>query len=101
MIKPLASRVHGPRRAILRFLLGRVRLLGGLREQPKFQIMRVFALGHALVAPVGAELAERVLLAAADDAFFLTLPELRRAIAGDGPRGNVLDRRALYRREPG
>jgi len=70
MIKTLASRVHGPRRAILRFLLGRVRLLGGLREQPKFQIMRVFALGHMLVAPVGAELAERGLLDAPDDAFF-------------------------------
>jgi pyruvate,water dikinase len=101
MIKTLASRVHGPRRAILRFLLGRVRLLGGLREQPKFQIMRVFALGHALIAPVGAELAERGLLDAADDAFFLTLPELRRAIAGEDLRGTVVDRRALYRREQG
>jgi len=101
MIKTLASRVHGPRRAILRFLLGRVRLLGGLREQPKFQIMRVFALGHMLVAPVGAELAERGLLDAPDDAFFLTLPELRRAIAGEDLRGTVVDRRALYRREQG
>src|SRR2546426_53961 len=101
MIKTLASRVHGPRRAILRFLLGRVRLLGGLREQPKFQIMRVFALGHALIAPVGAELAERGLLDAADDAFFLTLPALRRAIAGDDLRGTVLERHALYRREQG
>src|SRR5213083_1730169 len=101
MIKTLASRVHGPRRAILGFLLGRVRLLAGLRDQPKFQIMRVFALGHALVAPVGAELAERGLLDAADDAFFLTLPELRRAIAGEDLRGTVVDRRALYRREQG
>jgi len=56
MIKTLVSRLHGPRRVVLRFLLGRVRLLGGLREQPKFQIMRVFALGHALIAPVGAVL---------------------------------------------
>src|SRR5438093_1419128 len=96
-----ASRVHGPRRAILRFLLGRVRLLGGLREQPKFQIMRVFALGHALIAPVGGELVERGLLDVPDDAFFLTLPELRRAIAGEDLRGTVVDRRALYRREQG
>src|SRR5437660_4290610 len=51
MIKTLAARLHGPRRVILRFLLGRVRLLSGLREQPKFQIMRIFALGHVLVAP--------------------------------------------------
>jgi pyruvate,water dikinase len=93
--------VHGPRRAILRFLLGRVRLLGGLREQPKFQIMRVFAVGHSLVAPVGVELAERGLLDAADDAFFLTLPELRDAIAGEDFRAKVRERRALYRREQG
>jgi pyruvate,water dikinase len=101
MIETLTSRLHGPRRVILRFLLGRVRLLGGLREQPKFQIMRVFALGHALIAPVGAELAGRGLLDAADDAFFLTLPELRRAIAGEDLRDTVVERRQLYRREQG
>jgi len=101
MIKTLVSRLHGPRRVVLRFLLGRVRLLGGLREQPKFQIMRVFALGHALIAPVGAELAERGLLDAADDVFFLTLPELRRAIAGEDLRNVVIERRVVYRREQG
>src|SRR5207244_11446087 len=84
MIKTLASRVHGPRRAILRFFLGRVRLLGGLREQPKFQIMRAFALGHPLIAPVGAELAEPGLLDAPDDACFLPRPQLRRPICGQG-----------------
>jgi rifampicin phosphotransferase len=99
VIETLASRLHGPRRAVLRFLLGRVRLLGGLREQPKFQIMRVFALGHALIAPVGAELADRRLLDAADDVFFLTLPELRRAIAGEDLRVTVTERREVYRRE--
>ena len=99
MIDTLASRVHGPRRAVLRFLLGRVRRLGGLREQPKFQIMRVFALGHAMVAPVGAELADRGLLETAEDVFFLTLPELRRAIAGEDLRETVVERREMYRRE--
>src|SRR2546423_10331972 len=68
MIKTLASRVHGPRRAILRFLLGRVRLLAGLPEQPKFPILRVFSLGHPLVAPAGTELAERRLLDTREDA---------------------------------
>ena len=61
--------------------------------------MRIFALGHALIAPVGAELAGRGLLDAADDAFFLTLPELRRAIAGEDLRDTVVERRGLYRRE--
>jgi len=101
MIQTLTSRLHGPRRVLLRFLLGRVRLLAGLREQPKFQVMRVFALGHALVAPVGTELADRGLLDTADDAFFLTLPELRRAIAGEDLRMTVVERREVYRREQG
>jgi rifampicin phosphotransferase len=101
MIETLVSRVHGPQRAVLRFLLGRVRKLSGLREQPKFQIMRIFALGHALVAPVGAELAGRGLLETADDVFFLTLPEARRAISGEEMRTVVTERRAVYRRELG
>ena len=101
MIKTLSSRVHGPRRIVLRFLLSRVRRLGGLREQPKFQVMRIFALGHALIAPVGVELAARGLLETADDVFFLTLPDLRSAIAGDDLRKTVADRRAMYRREKG
>jgi phosphohistidine swiveling domain-containing protein len=101
MVKTLASRLHGPKRVLLRFLLGRVRLLSGLREQPKFQIMRLFALGHALIAPVGAELVERGLLDTADDVFFLTLPDLRRAIAGEDLRKTVAERREVYRREKG
>src|SRR5947207_863709 len=63
--------------------------------------MRVFALGHALIAPVGGELVERGLLDAPDDAFFLTLPELRRAIAGEDLRGTVVDRRGVCRRGQG
>ncbi len=99
MIKTLVARLHGPRRVVLRFLLGRVRLLSGLREQPKFQIMRVFALGHALIAPVGIELTDRGLLDAAEDVFFLTLTELRRAIAGEDLRKTVAERHDVYRRE--
>jgi phosphohistidine swiveling domain-containing protein len=101
MIKTLTARLHGPRRVVLRFLLGRVRLLAGLREQPKFQIMRVFALGHALIAPVGVDLAERGLLDTADDVFFLNLSELRRAFAGEDLRKTVTERREVYRREQG
>src|SRR5881409_1704061 len=98
-IETLVSRVHGPRRAITRFLLRRVRALSGLREQPKFQLMRVFALGHALIEPVGAELATRGLLEEGRDVFFLDLPEARRALAGEDLREGVARRRAEYRRE--
>jgi pyruvate,water dikinase len=91
--------VHGPRRAIVRFLLRRVRLLSGLREQPKFQIIRLFALGHAMLVRVGAELVRRTLLERVDDVFFLTLPDARRALAGEDLRAAVVERRAVYRRE--
>jgi pyruvate,water dikinase len=101
MIRALVARVHGPRRIVLRFLLDRVRRLGGLREQPKFQIIRVFAIGHALIARVGEDLAGRGLLASADDAFFLSLPELRRAAAGEDMRETVRAQRATYERERG
>jgi phosphohistidine swiveling domain-containing protein len=99
MIATLLSRVHGPRRLLAGFLLRRARLLSGLREQPKFQIMRIFAIGRAMIAPVGAALAERGLLDAPDDIFFLTLPEARRAVAGADLRATVAERRATYRRE--
>ena len=99
MIATLVSRVHGPRRLLVRFLLSRMRLLGGLREQPKFQIMRIFAIGRAMIAPVGSALAERGLVDAPDDVFFLTLPEARRAVAGEDLRATVAERRATYRRE--
>jgi pyruvate,water dikinase len=101
MIETLSSRVHGPRRALARFLLRRVRLLGGLREQPKFQIIRMFALARALLAPVGADLARRGLIATSEDIYFLTLPEVRSALEGWNQRGVVDDRRAAYRRELG
>jgi len=99
MIATLLSRVHGPRRLLAGFLLRRARLLSGLREQPKFQIMRIFAIGRAMIAPVGAALAERGLLDAPDDIFFLTLPEARRGVAGADLRTTVAERRATYRRE--
>src|SRR3989442_750953 len=99
MIATLVSRVHGPRRLLVRFLLRRVRLLGGLREQPKFQIMRIFAIGRAMIAPVGASLAERGLLDGASDVYFLPLPEARLAVGGGDKRAIVAERRATYRRE--
>jgi pyruvate,water dikinase len=99
MIATLLGRVRGPRRLVAAFLLRRVRRLAGLREQPKFQIMRLFAIGRAMLAPVGTALAERGLLEGADDVFFLTLPEARRALAGQDFRRVVAARRATYRRE--
>lgn len=100
MIASLLKRVHGPRRAILRVVLGRVRSLIGLREAPKFNIIRLLMTpSRELLKPVGRDLAARGLVADEDDIFFLTLPEARRAASGDDMRRLVAARRAAFERE--
>ena len=98
-IATLLSRVHGPRRFLARAFLRRVRALAGVREAPKFHVVQVFANGRAILAPVGMALADAGRIAAADDIWFLTLPEARRALAGEDMRALVAGRRAEYRRE--
>jgi phosphohistidine swiveling domain-containing protein len=98
-IAALLSRVHGPRRFLARKLLRRVRALAGAREEPKFQAVRVFARGRAILAPVGVALGDAGRIGAPDDIWFLTLPEARRALAGEDMQARVAERRAEYRRE--
>ena len=99
MVEALASRVHGPRRWLVRFLLRRARSLTGLREMPKFQIIRIFGRLRQILLPVGPELAAKGRIASPDDMWFLSVPELRRAIGGEDMREVVAVRRAEYRRE--
>jgi phosphohistidine swiveling domain-containing protein len=100
MIASLLARVHGPRRVILRAVLGRVRALIGMREAPKFQIIRLLATpSRELLKPVGRDLVARGLLARQDDIFFLTLAEARRAAGGVDMRELVAGRRDAFARE--
>jgi rifampicin phosphotransferase len=100
MIETLLGRVHGPRRRLLRFLLGRVRALMGSRELPKFILIRtLFTPIRELLRPVGEELMAAGTLAAWDDVYFLTLAEAREAVAGTDVRELVADRRASHTRE--
>jgi len=100
MIASLLTRVHGPRRAILRQVLRRVRAIIGWREMPKFQIIRLLVTpSRELLKPAGRELVTRGVLASEDDIFFLTLPEARRAAAGDDMRDVVGARREVFARE--
>ena len=99
MVETLARRVHGPKRLIVRALLRRVRMLSGLREMPKFQAIRLFARARATLAPVGETLAAAGRIARADDLWFLTLPEVRRGLAGEDLRDAVGLRRLEYARE--
>jgi rifampicin phosphotransferase len=100
MVAALLARVHGPRRLLLRFVLRRVRELIGSREAPKFHIIRLLATpARELLKPVGAELAARGRIADADDVFFLTLPEARRAVAGEDLGARITARRQAFERE--
>jgi pyruvate,water dikinase len=96
----LLGRVHGPRRALLGFVLQRMRVLIGAREAPKYHIIRLLATpARELLRPVGVDLAARGLVASADDVFFLNLSEARRAAAGADLREVVAARRRVFERE--
>jgi pyruvate,water dikinase len=76
-------RKKGPlRAAALRSLLDRYRELGGLRERPKFDMVRAIALGRRILQQVGATLTAEGLLDDAEDVFFLDGSDLRAALTG-------------------
>ena len=81
--------------AVLRDLLHRHRALGGLRERPKFDMVRAIALGRRALKTCGAALVEYGLLDDIDDVFFLTGDEVRAALAG---QSSELRRLAAARR---
>jgi pyruvate,water dikinase len=97
------ARASGPpgqaRALMLRFLFSRARALAGMRERPKFTVVR--ALGHCrkLLLSVGSALAAQGRLARAEDIVFLDLAEARRALAGQDYRATLAARREYYARE--
>jgi pyruvate,water dikinase len=87
------------RAAVVRFALSRVRELAGLRETHKDYLVLVLAHVRQQLAAVGAELAERGMLAQPHDIFFLDLSQVRTALAGRDLRAVVAQRREQYNRE--
>ncbi|MGH3871079.1 MAG: PEP/pyruvate-binding domain-containing protein [Pseudonocardiaceae bacterium] len=87
------------RAAAVRFALGRVRELAGMRETHKDYLVRVLAHAREQLATVGAELADRGLLAEPSDVYFLDLAQARAALAGVDCRAAVAERREEYARE--
>ncbi len=85
------GRVRG---ALVGLALRRARALAGLREMPKYLVVLALAEVRALLLPVGAELARQGRLAAAEDIFFLTLPEIYGALDGADQRALVRERHA-------
>ena len=100
VLRTVDSRLRGPRRALARLVLRRMRVLIGARELPKFQLIRLLATpSRELLRPVGADLAARGRIARPEDIFFLTLPEARRAVGGEDLRGVVAERYQEFARE--
>lgn len=90
------SRLRG---RLVRAMLGRARQLAGVRELPKYYMVRIIAACRQQVALVGAELAKEGRLAEADDVFFLDLAEARAALSGTDQRELVEARRRAYDEE--
>jgi len=75
------------------FAVNRVRRLVGIRELPKFGMVRLVAHARALLLEAGRGLFVEGKLDAADDVFFLDIAELRQVLDGKDLKELVLERR--------
>jgi len=84
-----------------RWAARRMRALAGLREAPKFAIVRILGLFRETLLADGAAWAAAGLLACAEDVFFLRIAELEALAAGERRdwRAVVEERRQAGRRE--
>jgi rifampicin phosphotransferase len=86
---------------MIRWAARRVRELTGLREAPKFAIVRLMGAQRMALLQVGEKLAAEGRLERADDLFFLHIPELK-TFGDDETRdwkGLIAGRRVVYARE--
>jgi pyruvate,water dikinase len=88
---------------LVRFFGVRMRTFAGLREMPKFVIIRLFGMARNALLAAGQSWTEAGILAAPDDVFYLHLDEVRALAAGEVRDWQALvrDRRAVYVREMG
>ncbi|MBX3001604.1 MAG: hypothetical protein KF893_23985 [Caldilineaceae bacterium] len=89
------------RAKMIRWTAQRVRALAGLRESPKFFVIRMMGIVRQAFLKTGADLVAQGILDQPDDLFFLYVNELKRLAAGeDGNwRQLVAQRRVDYGRE--
>jgi len=88
-------------RPIARMMIGRFRELGGLRETPKFFVVRMFGIYREALLAAGEKLVAAGQLDRADDLFYLHISELKELGNGrlQGVQRLVAERRAVYERE--
>jgi pyruvate,water dikinase len=92
----------GARKArVIRFLARRMRTFVGMRESPKFTIIRLFGMARAALLRAGAAWVSEGVLDAPEDVVYLHLRELQALAAGDRRdwRAVIAERRALMQRE--
>ncbi|MGN9844804.1 PEP/pyruvate-binding domain-containing protein [Nonomuraea sp. H19] len=87
------------RGAVARFGLRRTRKFAGLRELPKFYLVKTLAAIRHSMLVVGEHLVGRGVLDAAGDVFFLDFREARAALSGGDLRELVAERREAYEQE--
>jgi pyruvate,water dikinase len=101
----LPGRFRNPlKRAVLRYVVAQAQRSAAIRENLKDIAIRVIASARAVICEVGRRLAQRGIVAAADDVFFLELAEVAPALFGSArfdPRARVAERRAAYERNLG
>lgn len=105
-VEALAAGVRSTRRGwlkarLVRLAAGRVRALMGIRESPKFFMVRMMGMVREQLLESGGEFAAAGELGQPDDFFYLTLSELTR-IGAREPfdwREIITQRRAVYQRE--
>ncbi|MCZ7574824.1 MAG: PEP-utilizing enzyme [Ardenticatenaceae bacterium] len=86
---------------LVRWMARRVRELAGLRESPKFTVIRILGIVRAGLLESSQALVAAGVLERADDLFFLHLAELRALAAGETGdwRALIAGRRATFARE--
>ena len=83
LIREMKKTSHNPIKiTIIRFLIRRIRQLVGLREAPKFAIVRMFMPMREALLRFGRTMADDGLLERSGDIFFLHLTELQKSAAG-------------------
>lgn len=95
----LTARVGWLRRPLLRLAFGRMRGLAGVRELPKFAMVRLLARSREHLQAIGATLVAAGRIERVEDVFMLDLAGVRAGLGGADLRVQVAARRAGYTRE--
>ncbi|MGL4650803.1 MAG: PEP/pyruvate-binding domain-containing protein, partial [Caldilineaceae bacterium] len=101
VVATIAQRLGPAQARVARFLGSRARALAGVRETPKFTVIRIMGILRGVLDEGYRQLAAQGVLDAAADGVFLTLRELEAVAAGYAIdwKALVRERKATYARE--